>query len=525
MLTELVVRNLGVIEEASVLLESGATALTGETGAGKTLVTEAINLLKGGRAEPSLVRPGADEAVVEGRFVDSEGTEFVVRRVLPANGRSRAYLNGGLSTAAVLENVIGPLIEIHGQHGQQTMLKASARRLALDRYGKHDLAPLALATESLRQAYIDLEGLGGDEISRNREMELLQYQIDEIDGVAIVDAGEDGRLAKREVSLGDAGAHGEAADAAIEKLSIDGPVGSALAEALGAVRDREPFAAVADRLYGLQAEIADIVEDLRSTSTDIDDDPATLHELQARREVLTGLRRKYGVDLASVIEFGVQAQDRLDEIRNHAELATEVARRIERLQAETARAAAELLAARQETAPKLGKKVQVELRRLALPKAQFEIHIDGDAGRDVEFAVSMNPGSPVLPVAKVASGGELSRIMLALQLVVGGDTESVIYDEVDAGVGGEAALAIGQALAGVGTNHQVLVVTHLPQVAACADHQINIVKTIKGKSTATELHDLDAEGRIVELARMLSGSPDSDRARAHAAELLQSQAS
>ena len=278
-------------------------------------------------------------------------------------------------------------------------------------------------------------------------------------------------------------------------------------------------------MYGLQAEIADIVEDLRSTSTDIDDDPATLHELQARREVLTGLRRKYGVDLASVIEFGVQAQDRLDEIRNHAELATEVARRIERLQAETARAAAELLAARQETAPKLGKKVQVELRRLALPKAQFEIHIDGDAGRDVEFAVSMNPGSPVLPVAKVASGGELSRIMLALQLVVGGDTESVIYDEVDAGVGGEAALAIGQALAGVGTNHQVLVVTHLPQVAACADHQINIVKTIKGKSTATELHDLDAEGRIVELARMLSGSPDSDRARAHAAELLQSQAS
>jgi len=226
-----------------------------------------------------------------------------------------------------------------------------------------------------------------------------------------------------------------------------------------------------------------------------------------------------------VLEFGAQAQARLDEIRNHAELATEVAERIERLEGEKAFASAELLAARQATAPKLAKKVQAELRRLALPKAQFEIHVEGEAGRDIEFVVSMNPGSPVLSVAKVASGGELSRIMLALQLVVGGDTESVIYDEVDAGVGGEAALAIGQALAGVGASHQVLVVTHLPQVAACADHQINIVKTIKGKSTATELHDLDFDGRIVELARMLSGSPDSDNARAHAAELLQSQAS
>jgi DNA repair protein RecN (Recombination protein N) len=525
MLTELVVRNLGVIEEASVLLDPGVTALTGETGAGKTLVTEAINLLKGGRAEPSLVRPGADEATVEGRFVDSAGSEFVVRRVMPAEGRSRAYLNGGLSTASVLDETIGPLIEIHGQHGQQTMLKAAMRRNALDRYGNHDLEPLALATESLRQALIDLEALGGDEISRNREMELLQYQLDEIDGAAIVDAGEDDRLAALEVALGDAGAHGEAAESAIELLSVDGPVGSALAEALAALIDREPFTSAADRLYGLQAEISDIVEELRAASGSIDDDPASLHDLQARREVLTGLRRKYGVDLASVLEFGADAQQRLDEIRNYAERAIEVVERIKTLQAAKAKAAAELLAARQVTAPKLSKKVQAELRRLALPKAQFEIQVEGEAGREIEFAISMNPGSPLLPVAKVASGGELSRVMLALQLVVGGDTDSVIYDEVDAGVGGEAALAIGQALAGVGANHQVLVVTHLPQVAACADHQINIIKTIKGKSTATELHDLDHDGRIIELARMLSGTPESDNARAHAAELLQSQAS
>ncbi len=525
MLTELVVRNLGVIEEASVLLSSGVTALTGETGAGKTLITEAISLLKGARAEPSLVRPGAAEASVEGRFIDSHGTEFVVRRVVPAEGRSRAYLNGGLSTASVLDETIGPLIEIHGQHGQQTMLKSSARRTALDRFGGHDLEPLALVTESLRQAHLDLDALGGDEISRNRETELLQYQLDEIDGAAIDDAKEDDRLAALEVELGDAGSQGEAAEAAIEQLSVDGPAGTAIGQALVALRDRVAFTAVADRLYGLQAEITDIVEELRGVADSVDDDPASLESVQARREVLTALRRKYGPDLATVIEFGNEARRRLEEIQNHAERAVEVAARIEALDAERSQACAELLAARQTTAPKLSKKVQTELRKLALPKAQFEIQVDGEAGRDVEFVVSMNPGAPMLPVAKVASGGELSRIMLALQLVVGGDTESVIYDEVDAGVGGEAALAIGKALADVGTNHQVLVVTHLPQVAACADHQINIIKTIKGKSTATELHDLDFDGRIVELARMLSGSPDSDNARAHAAELLQSQAS
>jgi len=525
MLSELVVRNLGVIEQASVLLDGGVTALTGETGAGKTLVTEAINLLTGGRAEPSLVRPGADEAVVEGRFINDAGTEFVVRRVVPSGGRSRAYLDGGLSTASELGEVIAPLIEIHGQHGQQTMLQAGARRAALDRFGKHDLAPLQAATDGLRQAFVDLEGLGGDDVARNREIELLQYQIDEINGAAIADADEDDRLAAREVVLGDAGAHGEAAESAIDLLSVDGPAGSAIAEALAALRDRAPFEPIVGRLYALQADYGDIVEELRGVSAAIDDDPASLHDLQARREVLTGLRRKYGTDLAAVIAYGAECQARLDELQNHAERAAEVTALIAELEAEQTRAAAELLAARTATAPKLSKKVQAELRRLALPKAAFQIELDGEAGQNVEFAVSMNPGAPLLPVAKVASGGELSRIMLALQLVVGGDTDSVVYDEVDAGVGGEAALAIGQALAGVGSKHQVLVVTHLPQVAACADHQINIVKTIKGKSTATELHDLDHDGRIIELARMLSGSPDSDNARAHAAELLQSAAS
>ena len=520
MLHELVVRNLGVIEQASALLGPGVTALTGETGAGKTLVTEAINLLTGGRADAVLVRPGADEAVVEGRFVLDDGREVVVRRVVPADGRSRAYLDGSFATIAELESTIGGLVEVHGQHGHQTMLRPAARRAALDRFGGHDLDHIAAIRSDLRDACARLDELGGDERARAREIELLAFQVEEIAAAAIVDADEDDRLVEREAVLGDAGAHGEAAEQATELLSVDGVVGAGLAEAIAAVRDRAPFERVADRLYGVQSDLVDIVEELRSVAEAIEDDPAALAEVQARRELLTSLRRKYGADLTAVIAFGAEAAERLAQLRNHDETAAELQRTIDELERAEAEAASELRAAREAAAPRIARAVQRELRRLALPKARFEVLVEGRDGGDVDFAISMNPGAPVLPLAKVASGGELSRVMLALQLVLGSDTDTVIYDEVDAGVGGEAATAIGRALAGVGRSHQVLVVTHLPQVAACADHQLNIVKSVRGASTITELHDLDHDGRIVELARMLSGSPDSDNARAHAAELL-----
>lgn len=525
MLHELVVNDLGVIERASILLGPGLTALTGETGAGKTLITEAIGLLAGGRTDPVLVRTGAVEASVEGRFVDDSGNETIVRRVIPEVGRSRAYLDGSLASAAALAEAVGALVEVHGQHGHENVLRPTERRLALDRYGRHDTAPLNEAQAALRQATADLEALGGDEFARAREIDLLQFQIDEIDSAAIIDGGEDERLAVQELTLGDATAHIEAAEAAIALLSADGPVGSAIAEGLGGLGDRRPFASTTERLYGLQAELADLVDNLRLESAAIDADPATLHRVQQRREELTVIRRKYGPDLVSVIEYGLTAKDRLKELQHHDERALEVSQRIAELRVAESIAAQALEDARRKTAPKLARAVAKELRQLALPKAEFDVLVSSDAGQDIDFAISMNPGAPVLPLAKVASGGELSRIMLALQLVVGGDTGTVVYDEVDAGVAGEAATSIGQALAGVGAQRQVLVVTHLPQVAAFADRQINIAKTIKGATTVTEVHELDREARIIELARMLSGSPDSDNARAHAAELLQAAAS
>lgn len=520
MLHELVVDNLGVIGHAQVLLGPGVTALTGETGAGKTLVTEAINLLLGGRADPALVRPGADQAEVQGRFVLADDTEVTVRRVIPATGRSRAYLNGSLATAAVLAETVGPLVEVHGQHGQQAMLRTVPKREALDRFGNHDLGPLAQAQAALGQAQARLGEFGGDEFARAREIELLHYQVDEIDAAAISGPDEDAELANTEEILGDAQGHREAAERALEILSADGSAGEAIGDALAALRDRSPFQTETARLYDIQADIGDIVESLRAQTESIEADPARLAELQTRREVLSGLRRKYGAELAAVISFADQARARLTELENHTEMADKLTAEIEKLEMTRAAAAAELVAARVATAESLADRVQAELRELALPSARFEIRVDGEAGEAVDFHVAMNPGSAPMALAKVASGGELSRVMLALQLVVGGDTGTVVFDEVDAGVGGEAAGSIGRALSGVGSDCQVLVVTHLPQVAAFADRQINIHKTTDGSTAATELSELDEAGRIIELARMLSGSPDSESARAHAAELL-----
>ncbi len=521
MIHELHVANLGVIESATITFGSGLTALTGETGAGKTLVTEAIDLLTGGRSDPNLVRTGADQATVEGRFVDSDGEEVTVRRVIPADGRSRAYLNGAMANLAALGDAIRPLVEIHGQHGQQALLRSEARRSALDLFGGHDTAPLAQARAELRRAQAELEGLGGDEFERAREIDLLSFQVDEIEVVGIADAEEDERLARREALLGDATAHGEAAEKAVDALSVDGPAGSALAQALAALNDRSPFAKISERVYALQAELGDIVDELRSSAESIDDDPRLLEQLQERREQLTALRRKYGPDLGAVLLFQRTAAERLETLRNHHERAQHVSAEIEALTMRVRDEEAKLGAKRRATAPKLAQAVVKELRKLALPKAELEVVVGDDPGDQVDLAISMNPGAPLLPLAKVASGGELSRVMLALQMVVGSVADTVVYDEVDAGVGGEAATAIGQALAGVGRKHQVLVVTHLAQVAACADRQVNIVKTITGSSTRTDLVELDDAGRVVELARMLSGSPDSESARLHAAELLE----
>ena len=519
MLTELAVTDLGVIGELSLVLGPGMTAVTGETGAGKTLVVEAIELLTGGRADPTMVRHGATEAVIEGRFV-VDGVETVLRRVVPAEGRSRAYVDGRLATAGSLAEIGRGLVDLHGQHDHQSLLGSAVQRDALDRFGTVDLEPLRAARKELQAVERELAELGGDERARAREIDLLRFQVGEITTAGLSDPDEDDVLAALEATLADAVAHQEAAEVAHELLDGDAGATTGVAQAVAALDDRAPYAELVARLRGVGAELADLSSAIRAVGESIEDDPVRLAEVQERRRLLHELRRKYGEHLAAVMDFHAEASARLAQLEDRDRLAARLdTRRLEVLE-ELRQAERAVGQARRAAAPGLAEAAQVHLRELAMPSAQLAIDIGEDPGDEVTYLLAANVGSPPLPLARVASGGELARTMLALRLVLSEAPPTLVFDEVDAGIGGAAAIAVGRSLAQVATDHQVLVVTHLPQVAAWANTQVGVTKSSTGGATRTTAAVLTGEAREVELARMLSGSPDSATARRHAAELL-----
>lgn len=520
MLSELRVEGLGVIEELRLSLGPGMTAVTGETGAGKTLVVGAIQLLTGARADSAVVRSGAEEAVVDGRF-DCEA-EVVLSRAVPASGRSRAYRDGRPITAAELAEQGSALVELHGQHAHQVLLRGRAQREALDTFGDIDRRPLETARRQVRELRAELERLGGDERSRARELDLVRFQLDELDAAAIDDVDEDDRLRDEESVLGDARAHREAAAAAEVALDRDDGARDQLAGALAHLEDRPPFAQAASRLRGLLAEVDDVAGELRAAAEGIVDDPQRLAEIQQRRTTLTELRRKYGATLSEVVEERERLRERLEELEGHDERAAALAGELATAEQVTAREAARIGDARRKVAPDLARRVQEHLAELAMADARVEVLVsEEDPGDDVSFQLAANPGSALQPLAKVASGGELARTMLALRLVLSGGPPTAVFDEVDAGIGGAAAGHVASALARVAAERQVLVVTHLPQVAAVADAHVVVEKTTDGTATRATVRQLAGrEEREVELARMLSGHPDSDAARRHARELL-----
>ena len=527
MLAELHVRDLGVIADLQLVLDSGMTALTGETGAGKTLVVEAIELLVGGRADAVLVRPGAEEARVEGRFLTPDGDdETVLARAVPRNGRSRAYVDGRLATATELAELGRNLVDLHGQHAHQSLLSARSQRAALDRFASVDLAPLTRARERLKAVEDALAALGGDTRARARELDLLRFQLSELEAARLDDPEEDRALEAEEDALADAAAHRDSASAAYDALLGDGGALDAVGQAMEAVAGRRPFADVESRLRALQAELAEAAADLRTSGEAVVDDPERLDRVRARRRLLRDLCRKYGERLSEVMAFESEARTRLAELESHGVrvAALEGERQVATQAVE--RAGAAVARARRKAAPELAARVQEHLRDLAMPSARLEVVVDGPGpADDVELLLAANRGAPPLPLAKVASGGELARAMLAARLVLSDAPPTLVFDEVDAGVGGEAALAVGRALAELATGHQVLVVTHLPQVAACADHQVVVTKGERNGQTVASARAVEGPDRVVELSRMLSGQPSSGTAREHAEELLATAAS
>ena len=519
MLVELRVEDLGVIDAVTLEFEPGMTALTGETGAGKTLLVEALDLLVGGRADPVLVRPGAAQALVEGRFVvDDE--EVILARAVAAKGRSRAWVDGRMAPVSALADAGARLVDLHGQHAHQSLLDPAAQRRALDLHGGVDLTALVAARAQCRALAEELEALGGDERSRLRETDLVRHQVAEIEAAALGDVHEDEVLAAEEERLAESRSLREAAGAALDALDPDGRALDLIGAARHALAGRGPLGALDTRLAALQADAADVASELRQVVENWEDDPQRLDEVRRRRNLLHDLARKYGEGVAEVIAYGDEARRRLGALERVEERAGALSDELMRARAALAAAEAEVGGQRRRAAPGLAEAVARRLRTLAMPRARLEVEVGEDPGDEITFLLGANPGEPVLPLAKVASGGELARAMLALRLVVSDAPPTMVFDEVDAGVGGQAALSVGRSLSELAPGHQVLVVTHLAQVAAHADHQIAVRKEESGRRTVARAEPLGPEARVVELARMLSGQPASATARRHAEELL-----
>ncbi len=533
MLTDLRVRDLGVIEDLTLTFGPGMTVLTGETGAGKTLVVEALQLVLGGRANPGMVRAGAAEALVEARFVvggDADGDdggaerEVILARSVPAVGRSKAWVDGRMAPIGALAEAAAELVEIHGQHEHRALVTAAAQRNVLDAFAGTDLrAVRALRAE--RQGLDEaVAALGGDGPQRAREADVLRYQVSEIEAAELEDPDEEAGLRLEEDRLADAGAYREAALSAAELLDPSSGEGGAL-EPLGAtvseLGGRDAFEELRARVAAA-VELSDVARALRDEADGWEDDPARLVEVQERRRLLGELRRKYGEDLASVMAFGREAATRLRVLEDAEGEAARLSLRRQQLEVELAEAEAVVRTVRSEAAGDFGHRIEEHLHRLAMAGARLEVRLGAEgAGEPVELLLGANVGEPVQPLARAASGGELARAMLAIRLVGLGGPQTMVFDEVDAGVGGAAALALGEALHEVAAQRQVLVVTHLAQVASRADAQISVVKQESRGRTVTVAAAVAGEERVTELSRMLSGHPGSDAARAHARELLE----
>ncbi|AZP23204.1 DNA repair protein RecN [Streptomyces aquilus] len=563
------IRSLGVIDDAVVELSPGFTAVTGETGAGKTMVVTSLGLLLGGRADPALVRIGADKAVVEGRISVPAGATAVVRaeeagaelddgallisRTVSAEGRSRAHLGGRSVPVGVLAELADELVAVHGQTDQQGLLKLSRQRQALDRYAGDAVAvPLAKYGEAyrrLRAVSAELDEITTRARERAQEADMLRYGLDEIAGVE-PRAGEDVELAEEAERLGHAEALSSAATAAHAALAgnpedpegIDAATLVAGAQrALDAVRSYDPaLASLADRIGEVGILLGDVAGELAGYADDLDADPLRLAAVEERRAALTALTRKYGENVAAVLSWAEQGAARLIELDGDDERIGELTDERDALRAELGGLAQALTDARAEAASRFAAAVTAELASLAMPHARvsFDIRQTEDAdgievgGRtvaygpsgadEVELLLAPHPGAPPRPIAKGASGGELSRVMLAVEVVFAGTdpVPTYLFDEVDAGVGGKAAVEIGRRLAKLAKSAQVVVVTHLPQVAAFADRQLLVEKTNDGSVTRSGVKVLEGEERVRELSRMLAGQEDSETARAHAEELL-----
>jgi DNA repair protein RecN (Recombination protein N) len=570
MLEEVRITGLGVIDEAVLELSAGFNVVTGETGAGKTMVVSGLGLLFGGRADPARVRPGADRAVVEGRLrvqpggtvarqvnesggdLDDDGSTLILSRSVSSEGRSRAAAGGRSVPVSLLTYLADDLVAVHGQADQQQLLRPGRQRQALDRFSGPEFAELLALYQRAyhRHAEVraELDELTTTARERAREAEDLRRGLGEIQHAEPAE-GEDFELVAEEERLANADALHAAATTAHEALVGDPSSGSYDAvdvtsllatarSALEAAAQHDArLAALAGRVGEAAYLLADVAAELASYVQSVEADPLRLAVVQERRAELTRLVRAYGSgltggppggDLAAVLAWAKSAGVRLAELDGDEDTIGALAQQEAELAVTVAGLAGQLTAARTRTAARFSEEVTAELTALAMPHAKIVVAVTPAQGfgphgaDDVEIRLTAHPGAPVLPLHKGASGGELSRIMLAIEVVFAGadPVPTFVFDEVDAGVGGKAAVEIGRRLARLARLAQVIVVTHLPQVAAFADTHLVVEKADDGSVVRSGISRLDEAGRVRELSRMLAGLEDSEFGRAHAGELL-----
>jgi len=558
MITELRIADLGVIKDATIGLHPGLTVVTGETGAGKTMVVSGLGLLLGGRADPRSVRGGSERARVEGRFKietpellqrasqaggELDDDELIVARHVTAAGRSRAYLGGAQVPAGVCAELTAELVRIYGQSEQERLTESARQLQLLDRFaGAAVLEPLSRYSDLWsedRAARAQLAQLRAEAQSRAREIDLLRFGLEEIERIGPSPA-EDVALAAEALRLQSADDLRDSAHSAVQALA--GPedeAGGALAmlyaarKAFESAVSKDAAAApLGDRLAEASYQLTDLTADLARYLEDLDSQPGRLEQIAERRAQLSTLTRKYGTTCDEVLQWAAESAFRLTQLEQSDERIATLTERVEELSAELTSLATGIGVGRREAATRFSELVLVELAALAMPHARLSFEVAsadlGPSGADrVDLMFAANPGNELRSLGRVASGGELSRVRLALEVVLAADREAVtlVFDEIDAGVGGKVAVEVGRRLARLSQHTQVVVVTHLAQVAAFADRHYVVVKADDGQVTTSGVVPVADEDRAVELARMMAGLETTDSALAHAGELVELAAS
>ncbi len=548
-LSSLRIRNLALVDELEWSLAPGCTAITGETGSGKSIIVGALKLVLGERADKTLIRTGAESCTVEAVFVvkdaralnatlEEQGVEpcedgqLLLKRVFTAAGANRQFINGSPTTLSVLKDLGDGLVDLHGPHDHQSLLSIEKQLALLDAYAGAEtlVAEYSAAWRALNQLTAERDDLAASEASVERELDLLRHQVREIDA-AQLRPDEEEEVSARYAVASNARRLLELSGAALGRLTeADDAVLSRLGELGKLLRDLEridPAAArFTDALTRGTAELDDLASSLQRYADDLDLEPGELATLEERVSLFETLKRKYGPTLAAVLDFHATAAARLSKIEGRSEELARLDREIASARKTLSDLAAKLSAKRKAAAPKLAESVTAHLRDLGFARSEFSTQLTalptpGPRGAEsAEFLFAPNPGEPAKPLRAVASSGEISRVMLAVKTTLAAqDTVALlVFDEIDANVGGEIAHAVGAKMAGLGERHQVLCITHLPQVAAAAAAQFVVTKEFVSERTVSRLTEVSGKARVEEIARMLGGKTDS--ALTHARTLL-----